>query len=92
MNDIEVPEVIHENLRELEMNGYEGNRRQLELVKYLVDNAVNLDLLVVSPLRKAYKGSNNWIRVKSDEKLSSEEIKELRTIVPQAEIRTVLYA
>lgn len=94
-SDTQLPKFIHENLRELEMNGYHGNRRQLQLVKYLVDNAVNLDLLVISALKKVYKGSNNWHRAESTRpgtdtilpELSSRKIKELRSIVAKADIR-----
>lgn len=33
----------------------------MELLKFLVDSAVKLEFLVISPIAKLYQGSNNWI-------------------------------
>lgn len=84
MNDSHLPEVSHGNLRELEINGYHGTLQQMELLKFLVNSAAKLDLLMISPLAKEYQGSNDWFyRDIFGNKLSFEKIGELRSIVPK---------
>lgn len=86
MSDRLLPEVTHANLTKLEINGYQGNQYDKDFLKYLVDSTVKLDLLVISPWLKFYKGLNNYNRSEPnsfDNKLSSEQIEELHLIVPE---------
>ncbi|KAL1807498.1 hypothetical protein ACET3Z_024488 [Daucus carota] len=87
VHDRQLPEVTHMNLREIEINGYQGNYHEKELLKYLVNSAVKLDLLVISPQVKVYKGLNDWwyedLNFPGD-KLSLEKIEELHSMVPKA--------
>ncbi|KAL6535910.1 hypothetical protein OROHE_012754 [Orobanche hederae] len=79
-----LPEVTHGNLRELEINGYQGSLQQVELLKFLVNSAVKLDLIMISPLAKEYRGSNDWFyRDISGKKLSLEKVEELQSLVPK---------
>lgn len=87
MNDRELPEVTHINLREIEISGYQGNHHEKELLKYLVNSAIKLDLLVISPQVKVYKGLNDWCYEElnfAGDKLSLEKIEELHSLVPKA--------
>lgn len=87
VNDRELPEVTHINLREIEISGYQGNHHEKELLKYLVNSAIKLDLLVISPQVKVYKGLNDWCYEElnfAGDKLSLEKIEELHSLVPKA--------
>ncbi|KAK1380455.1 F-box domain-containing protein [Heracleum sosnowskyi] len=91
MNDGHLPEVTHANLRELEINGYHGSLQQVELLKFLVNSAVKLDLLMISPLAKEYQGSDDWFyREIAGNTLSLEKIEELRSIVPRT-VQVIYY-
>ncbi|XP_057467197.1 F-box/FBD/LRR-repeat protein At1g13570-like [Actinidia eriantha] len=56
-----LPECPHSHVGELEINGFYGNQHEEELLKYLLDNLVELKVLVVSPCQKVYRGFNNWV-------------------------------
>ncbi|XP_017218337.1 uncharacterized protein LOC108195853 [Daucus carota subsp. sativus] len=86
-DDILLPEVTHVNLTKLEINGYQGEEHEKVLLKYLVDSAVKLDLLVISPRMKLYSGLNDWRYINSntsDNRVSLEQLQELHSIVPKA--------
>ncbi|KAG5563036.1 hypothetical protein RHGRI_005696 [Rhododendron griersonianum] len=51
----------HYHLTELEINGFYGNHHEQVLLKYLLDNLVELKVLAVSPCQKVYKGFNSWL-------------------------------
>ncbi|KAK2969680.1 hypothetical protein RJ640_025857, partial [Escallonia rubra] len=79
-----LPECPHRHLRELEMNGFHGNQHEVELLKYLLENAVGLKVLRINTCQKIYKGFNNWDCEKpsSHFKLSTECAKWLLSAVP----------
>ncbi|XP_059637040.1 F-box/LRR-repeat protein At3g26922-like [Cornus florida] len=56
-----LPECKHKHVTEVEINGFYGNQHEAELLKYLVDNLVELKDLVVSLRQKVYNGFNNWV-------------------------------
>ncbi|GFZ09133.1 hypothetical protein Acr_20g0009410 [Actinidia rufa] len=60
-----LPECPHSHVGELEINGFYGNQHEEELLKYLLDNLVELKVLAVSPCsqscQKVYRGFNNWV-------------------------------
>lgn len=82
--DRQLPECHHKHLKELEVNGYYGNQHEFELLKYLVDSAFQLDLLVVNPCQKVYKGFNNWDSEEANPryKLTMEKVVRLHQVVP----------
>lgn len=51
----------HYHLSELEINGFYGNHHEQVLLKYLLDNLVELKVLAVSPCQKVYSGFNTWV-------------------------------
>ncbi|KAI8569282.1 hypothetical protein RHMOL_Rhmol02G0266800 [Rhododendron molle] len=51
----------HNQLTELEINGFYGNHHEQVLLKYLLDNLAELKVLAVSPCQKVYKGFNSWL-------------------------------
>ncbi|KAM7463218.1 hypothetical protein LguiA_031339 [Lonicera macranthoides] len=58
--DRNLTECPHRNLKELEINGFYGNKHEVDLLKYLLENAVGLEVLVINPYQKVYKGFDNW--------------------------------
>lgn len=80
----QLPERHHQHLKELEISGFFGNQHELELLKYLVDSAFQLDLLVINPSQKVYRGFNNWDSEEScpGYKLKMERIAQIHEIVP----------
>ncbi|THG08653.1 hypothetical protein TEA_015523 [Camellia sinensis var. sinensis] len=56
-----LPVCPHKHLTELEVNGFYGNQHEVLLLKYLIDNLVELKVLAVSPSQKVYRGFNNWV-------------------------------
>ncbi|KAL7252316.1 hypothetical protein ACSBR1_014040 [Camellia fascicularis] len=80
-----LPVCPHKHLTELEVNGFYGNQHEVELLKYLIDNLVELKVLAVSPSQKVYRGFNNWVyeEALSWYKFRTESICEwLHTVVP----------
>ncbi|KAK3008815.1 hypothetical protein RJ639_013661, partial [Escallonia herrerae] len=79
-----LPEFPHRHLHELEMNGFYGNQNEVELLKYLLENAVGLEVLRINTCQKIYKGFNNWDCEKpsSHFKLSAECAEWLLSAVP----------
>ncbi|KAK3189080.1 hypothetical protein Dsin_028641 [Dipteronia sinensis] len=56
-----LPECPHKHLNELEMNGFYGEKHEVELLKYLLENSVALKVLTVNPCQKVFRGFNNWV-------------------------------
>ncbi|KAL5785751.1 hypothetical protein ACOSQ2_008143 [Xanthoceras sorbifolium] len=56
-----LPECPHQHLTELEINGFYGNKHEVELLKYLLENSVALKVLAVTPCQKVFRGFNNWV-------------------------------
>lgn len=83
--DRNLTECPHRNLKELEINGFYGNKHEVDLLKYLLENAVGLKVLVINPYQKVYKGFDNW---KYEEtscwyKFSAKCVEWLRSAVPR---------
>lgn len=83
---VALPECPHKHLRELEINGFYGNRHEVELLKYLIDNLVQLMVLRISPCQKVFRGFNKWFyeeAVMNWYKLRMENVCDwLREVVP----------
>ncbi|KAK2645512.1 hypothetical protein Ddye_020707 [Dipteronia dyeriana] len=80
-----LPECPHKHLSELEMNGFYGEKHEVELLKYLLENSVALKALTVNPCQKVFRGFNNWVCEKESslDMLTRKTVsKLLRRVVP----------
>ncbi|KAL3519241.1 hypothetical protein ACH5RR_017390 [Cinchona calisaya] len=55
-----LPECPHMHLTKLEINGFCGSPHEIELLKYLLDNLIELGELVINPCQKVFNGFNSW--------------------------------
>lgn len=60
-----LPECPHRHLQRVEINGFYGNRHEVDLLKYLIDNLVELEVLEVGPCQKVFRGFNKWFYEKA---------------------------
>lgn len=58
--DRHLPECPHRNLTGLEINGFYSYPHEIYLLKYLIDNAVGLEVLTIDPCQKVYKEFDKW--------------------------------
>lgn len=58
--EVEYPKHMHFELKEVEICGFRGRTNELELALYLLDNAISLQRMILTPRRRLYHGSGKW--------------------------------
>ncbi|XP_052206470.1 F-box/FBD/LRR-repeat protein At1g13570-like [Diospyros lotus] len=84
-NQRNLPGCPHWHLTDLEINGFYGNQHEVELVKYLINNLVELKVLAVGPCQKVYRGCHNWVHHEAASwyKLRKESVRRwLHSVIP----------
>uniref|UniRef100_A0A5B7C2J8 F-box domain-containing protein n=1 Tax=Davidia involucrata TaxID=16924 RepID=A0A5B7C2J8_DAVIN len=51
---------VHFQLKEVKINGFFGRSNEMELALYLLDNAVSLERMILSPEKRLYRGGGRW--------------------------------
>ncbi|XP_058200021.1 F-box/FBD/LRR-repeat protein At5g53840-like isoform X2 [Rhododendron vialii] len=51
---------VHFQLKEVEVHGFLGSSDEMELAIYLLNNAVSLERMILSPQRRLYHGGGKW--------------------------------
>lgn len=51
---------VHFQLKEVEVHGFLGDSNEMELAIYLLNNAVSLERMILSPQRRLYHGGGKW--------------------------------
>ncbi|XP_047310677.1 F-box/LRR-repeat protein 2-like [Impatiens glandulifera] len=55
-------------ITKLEVNGFEGNKHQVDLLEFLLENLTGLRVLAIGPCRKTYISFNSWVYGKAHDK------------------------
>ncbi|XP_047310894.1 F-box/FBD/LRR-repeat protein At5g44980-like [Impatiens glandulifera] len=58
----------NKRITKLEVNGFEGNQHQVDLLEFLLENLVGLRILAIGPCRKTYISFNSWVYGKANDK------------------------
>ncbi|XP_044498069.1 uncharacterized protein LOC123220114 isoform X2 [Mangifera indica] len=80
-------ECPHEILTEVEINGFNGNQHEVELLSYLLENLVKLKTLVIDSCPKIYQGCNSWVYEEANSwcKFKNKEVSDcFHELVPKA--------